>query len=120
MSTKINDVTEALPEDLKEYLGSFGPQAYDAYCGEPVGWGYKIVKHCGDEIWSRLSKFGEQVCLHGSYDTTWVLITRKLSREEAETLYGSVTNEEFGPRGGWKSVTFGDKKFASNYLRPEK
>lgn len=106
-----------IPIELEPYLGTFGPQVYDSWCDEPVGWGYKIIRHCGDEIWSKLLVLGEPVCFN---DGDWVLITKSLTRKEAETQYGPVTDEEFGPRGGWKSVTFGDKKFTSKCLKPER
>jgi hypothetical protein len=50
----------------------------------------------------------------------WFLITRKLTREEAIQKYGPISDEEIGPRGGWKSVTFGSTRFCSSYLRPER
>jgi hypothetical protein len=44
-----------------------------------------------------------------------VVVTRKLTREEAAQKYGEITKEGFGPRGGSRSVTFGDKKFINDY-----
>jgi len=43
----------------------------------------------------------------------WFVLDKRLTREDAIAKYGKITDEEFGPRGGYKSVTFGDKKFIS-------
>ena len=108
-------MNENIPEDLKKYLGSYGEQLFDGWSGEPVCWGYPIVSRAGKENWKRLGQLGELMC---SYPN-WYLITKKLTREEAIEKYGAITDEEFGPRGGWKSVTFGDKKFSSKFLKEE-
>lgn len=47
----------------------------------------------------------------------WFLITKTLTRDEAIKKYGPMTAEDVGPRGGWRSVTFGNKKFLSKSLR---
>ena len=101
-----------------EYLGSYGEKLYDSYCGEVVGWGYKIVKRCGTEIWSELDDYGEKVCTHGYYPPSWYLITKKLTIEEATKKYGGVTNIKVGPRGGFKNVTYGKTTFCSRNLDP--
>jgi len=93
-------------------MGSFAPQLFDGTCGEPIGWGYKILEYLGDENRHEIQKYG---ILHCCYPN-WYLITKKISREEAEKTYGKITNEEFGPRGGWRSATFGDKTFSSKFL----
>ena len=46
-------------------------------------------------------------------DGVWVLICLRLTRAVAEQVYGQVTEEERGPRGGWRSITFGTTRFAS-------
>ena len=66
------------------------PILYDSWCGEPI----QFI-HYEDEK----------------------LIVTNLTREEAIEKYGLVTNEDFGPKGGWKSVTFGTTKFISKYMR---
>jgi len=48
----------------------------------------------------------------------WVLIIKKLQPEEAIEKYGQVNCQEFGPQGGWKSVTYGSKKFVFASLKP--
>ena len=100
------------PEGYEADLGEYGTQLYDSDCGEPVGWGFKILHYLGDERFNMLHKFGNLECSYPS----WFLITKKLTREEAIKKYGKITNEEFGSRGGWKSVTFGKKQFCSRDL----
>jgi hypothetical protein len=104
------------PIGYEKELSAFAPVIFDVVCGEPIGWGFKIVTHLGEERFNALRKFGGLECIY----PTWYLVTKKLTREEAEQKYGAVTEEIFGPRGGWKSVTFGTTKFRSGYLRPQK
>lgn len=104
------------PEGFGMELGAYDAVIFDGYCGEPVGWGFRLLRHIGEERFNELRKFGELECLYPD----WYLVVKKLSREQAIELYGEITAEEFGPRGGWKSTTFGIKKFGSTYLRPQK
>ena len=108
--------TQEKPKGYEKELANFAPVIFDGQCGEPIGWGFQIVSHLGDERFNELRKFGELECIY----PTWFLVTEKLSREEASKKYGEVTAEEFGPRGGWRSVTFGTKKFISKYLKSNK
>jgi hypothetical protein len=64
---------------------------YDSWCGKPLVW---IERHPETGYSAKM-----------------------LTRSKAIELYGEITNEEFGPRGGWKSVTFGDTKFISHYMK---
>lgn len=106
--------TVDIPADLRGYLGNFGPQIYDGVSGKPVSWGYHIQKAAGDDVWKKLGAFGALECIYPK----WYLITKTLTRDEAAELYGEVTDEVFGPRGGWKSVTFGTTQFISKALKP--
>jgi|SRR3972149_7120566 len=101
------------PKGYEYCLGEYGPQLFDALCGEPVMWGFEITRRVGDEVWKELSGLGYLEC---SYPN-WYLITKKLTREEAIEKYGKITNEKFGPKGGWKSVMFGKKEFCSKVLK---
>lgn len=92
---------------------------HDGWCGEPVAWGFRIIRHLGEELFGQLGKNGHLECIDG-IRSSWALVAKTLSREEAVTLYGEITDEVFGPRGGWKSTTFGSKKFISKYLKPKK
>lgn len=107
------------PSGFENYLSAFGPVLHDPYCGEPVAWGFRITKYLGDELFSKLGKHGQLECIDG-FNSAWALVIQTLSREKAVLLYGEITDEVFGPRGGWKSTTFGEKKFISKFLRPER
>lgn len=100
-----------IPEKFKEYLGGYGEQIYDSNCGEPIGWGHMITRHLGENLWGELSQYGDMHCCYPN----WFLITKWLTREEAKKKYGP-DKEELGPRGGFKSLTFGDKTFSSRKL----
>lgn len=100
-----------LPPELipfQDDLGSYGPQSFDSYCGEPIAWGWKIINHLGSR-WPDLQKVASTGC-HGVGN--WYVYDKSLTHEEAIEKYGPVTNENIGPKGGFKSRTYGDKQFA--------
>ena len=66
----------------------------------------------GEENFRKLGKFGYLECIY----PTWFLITKKLTIKEAVEKYGTITELAVGPRGGFKSVTFGEKKFITRQL----
>lgn len=101
------------PHGYENDLGIYKACIFDSWCGEAVGWGFKIINQLGDERFQALSAFGELKCCYPN----WYLIVKKLTRKEAEIKYGKITNEEYGLRGGWRSVTFGEKKFDSQWLK---
>lgn len=105
------------PVGFEQYLSGFKPCIFDSWCGEPVAWGFEIYGSPDAQKFAELRAYGEIESIRGRYDMTWYLITKSLTRQEAIEKYGPITNEEFGPRGGWKSVTFGDKKFISPRLK---
>ena len=41
-------------------------------------------------------------------------VYHELSKDEAVSKYGDITDIKRGPRGGFKSVTFGDRMFLTN------
>ncbi len=104
------------PKGYENDLSDYGPVFFDSWCGEPFCWGFKILHHLGEERFNELCQFGSLECSHP--EMNWFLIVKKLNRDEAVKKYGSITDEEFGPRGGWKSITFGNKKFSAKELRP--
>lgn len=104
------------PAGFESSLSSYGPQLYDSYCGEPTKWGFKLIQRLSDEKFSELHHYGELVCSYPS----WFLITKKLTREEAIQKYGEQTDIKLGPRGGFRSITFGKKTFVLKDLRPPK
>jgi hypothetical protein len=109
-------VRKAKPKGYEDELSEFKPCIFDSYCGEPVMWGFEIKKRLGEPEFSGLKKFGELVCT-GGYRSSWFLITQKLTRAKAVKLYGPKGQDEYGPRGGWKSVTFGEKRFISDVFK---
>lgn len=112
-------MTPQKPPGFEEYLSAFGPVLHEPYCGEPVAWGFKITRYLGDELFSNLGKHGRLECIDG-FTSSWALVIETLSREKAALLYGEITDQVFGPCGGLKSITFGEKKFVHKFLRPER
>lgn len=102
----------SIPEHLQAYFGPYGPQCFDGNCGEPIGWGYQVISRLGDEKWSEASALGEMWC---SYPN-WYLLTKRLTHKEAIEKYGKVTDIERGPRGGFRSITFGKKRFITKEM----
>jgi hypothetical protein len=113
----MKDISE-MPADLRRYFGGYGPQFHDGYCGEPIAWGYMVIARMGEERWTNASEYGQLECIHGTGD--WCLVTKVLTPDGARTQYGEVTGLELGPRGGFRSVTYGSKKFGSKRLDPTK
>ncbi|HWV72884.1 MAG TPA: hypothetical protein VN040_14245 [Pseudosphingobacterium sp.] len=104
------------PHGFEDYLAAYGPLGYDSHCGEPFAWGFKIVGHLGEELFQKLCSVARVEYIGGTYG----VICKILTREKATKLYGEVTEEVFGPKGGWKSVTFGNKTFVNRYMKQYK
>lgn len=109
----------AKPTGFEDYLGEYEAQLFDSWCGEPVSWGFKITRHLGDERFAELRKYGSLECDHGYPVAGWYLIVKELTVEEATAKYGDITKVHVGPRGGFQTVTFGDKTFCVPKLRPD-
>lgn len=102
------------PPGFEDVLSPYGPVAFDSYCGEPVAWGFKLQTRLAEDRYDALCKHGKMTFVDPSQ---WVLVLRHLTRETASKVYGPLTAEERGPRGGFISVTFGTKTFATRYLK---
>jgi hypothetical protein len=100
-------------DQLKEFVSEKQSIIKDGWCGEPIMWGRYIVKRLGEEEFTAVRQKHNVQYIDGN----WMVIEKVLTRDEAITKYGEVTNEEFGVRGGWKSVTFGNKKFINKLLK---
>jgi len=111
---KIKNMENELPEDIKDFFGSFAPCIFDAWCGECIGWGFKPNQHLGDILFSKCREYGKWVCLYPN----WYLVTKELTPLQATGKYGKITALELGPRGGFRSVTYGDKRFLVKELDP--
>jgi hypothetical protein len=100
--------------NIKDYLSEKTYELLDGYSGKPIAH-FRIQT-------SRIPEGVFNENRHKMYfsqsNQTWVYIDRKVTREECIELYGPITEEEYGPRGGWKSVTFGTTKFIHDYMRP--
>jgi hypothetical protein len=94
-------------------LSSRTVEIFDSSCGEPIKWGRQLIKQLGTDDFSTL--YVNNTIEYIS--NCWYIIDRVLTRTEAIEKYGEITNEEFGPRGGWKSITFGNKKFISKIFK---
>lgn len=111
-----------IPDNLIQFLGPYGAMVNDPINGEPVGWGHKILQHVGEELWAELGKYGNLVYI--SHDRSqapyWVILTKQVTREECLAKHGDITEEGFGPRGGWKYVAFGGVKYGFKGLKSVK
>jgi hypothetical protein len=110
-----------IPEKFKPYLGAYGGHLCDGFCGEVIGWGHPVLAHLGEDLWREIQSYGSMECVTDEHlQSKWYLIVKRMTREDAIEKYGPVTDEEWGPRGGWKSVTFGKKKFMSRSFKSER
>ncbi len=116
----IEDYESMQNVDFTKYFGKYTIVETDMGCGEPVSWGYPIIKQLGPELWDKL-KLQYKVCRsnHSHISADWYVITKTLTRNEAIDKYGPISNEVLGKLGGFKSARFGDKTFYSKYLRKE-
>lgn len=101
--------------NINDYLSEKEFELKDSYSGKPVAY-YKIQRiRIPEELFSK----NRDKMLYSNCNETWMYLTRKVTRKECIKLYGPITHEEYGPRGGWKSVTFGTTKFGHDFLRPQ-
>ena len=100
--------------NIHDYLSEQTYELNDAICGKPVAYVRTQTSRIPEELFTE--NFEKMV--YTNSNNMWVYIERKVTREECIKLYGEITDEEYGPRGGWKSVTFGKTKFKHGYLRP--
>lgn len=75
---------------------------YDGWCGEPVAW----------------ARIGQPVIGHEWTERGQVSVTEWLTPTEAIRKYGPVTEVQVGRNGGFRSVTYGAKKFLSRCVDP--
>ena len=107
------------PLGYEDDLSDYGPQITDGYCGKTTGWGFAILQHLEEERFNALGRAGSLECVQGEHlESHWYLITDWLTPEEAVQEYGPVKELVLGPMKGFRSVTYGEKKFASKRLDP--
>lgn len=105
------------PEGCEAVLSEYSPVVFDGICGKPVGWGFRLLSRLGEDRFNALAAFGKLECL-GGWPSKWVLVVKELTPEQAKIEYGSITHVELGPRGGFRSVTFGETRFCTRRLDP--
>lgn len=79
-----------------------GEVLYDGWCGEPIAWA-----RVGEPV------IGLEWTEHGR-----LAVTGWLSPAEAVRKYGPITEVVLGRNGGFKSVTYGGKKFVAKCVDP--
>lgn len=106
------------PEGFEDALQPYGPVLFDSCCGEPIAWGFKLrdARRLETDRFNALRTFGRLEC--HSPRGGWMLVTKRLSSEEARAKYGEP-KVEWGPIGGFRSVTYGTTKFLSRTMCPE-
>lgn len=109
--------TPAIPEGYEKDLSGYGPVLYDGHCGEPIAWGFEIRRRLEEERFGALGKYGQLECISGM-NPTWVVVVKRLTVDEAIAKYGPMTDLKLGPRGGFRSVTYGAHTFFSRHLCP--
>lgn len=105
---RINSIT-----DYKNFFSDKISELLDLECKKPFAFGYKMKDKCSLEIFEKIKKENDTEF----YDGAIYIIHKRLSRIEAIELYGDITNEEIGPKGGWKSITFGNTKFTHKQFK---
>lgn len=100
--------------NINDYLSERTYELCDGFSGKPIAYYKRHYRMIPEELFNQNR---DKMYFYRAYDT-WIYIDRKVTREECIELYGPITEEVYGPRGGWKSVTFGSTKFIHDYLRP--
>ena len=133
---KISEKKQPIPKELYQYLSRYGPQIYDAWSGEPIGWGFKIIKRMPlkTKEFGMLQTYGDvehihfdptavenpshEICL-GSLERNFFIIDKWLTIDEAIEKYGPIIDEWRGPfEDDFRSITFGNTTFMSKHLDP--
>jgi len=110
------------PVEFAEYLSGYSPVLYDGWCGEPTAWGFKIRQRMGEDKFSALSRY--MTSIGGGTECVtlgeWVAVVTYLKPQEAIEKYGAITEVVTGPRGGFRTVKYGEKKFVCKRLDPRR
>ncbi len=108
------------PQGFESVLGDEEVCIRDSNCKLPVYWGYKLLEQIGEERFKELKLVAEVKFAPGPKypEGTWFVVSQVLSYQDALVLYGPATGIEYGPRGGFRNVTFGEITFSSKELLP--
>jgi hypothetical protein len=109
----LSELTPKKPRGYEVDLGDYRVLLVDSSSGEPVAWGFPLLKSLGEERFSALGQLGELACLDHVNGGKYGFVVRRLNHAEAIRKYGEVTGRETGPRGGWRSITYGKTQFLS-------
>ena len=98
------------------YFNSEVVDVLDVNCGKRIAWGRKIKSGVciPDPI---MNGFKENLDLEYFDGEGWVLVNGRVSVDELVELYGDITDVQYGSKGGWKSITFGETEFTYRKLR---
>jgi hypothetical protein len=113
LDTSDTDPPPPTPAGYEGDLSAYSPVFYDN--GEPIGWGFAILRYLDNDRFNGLGTFGELACLSMG---KWAVVVKWLTEEEAIHRYGPISRVELGPQGGWRSVGYGKTTFYSKRLRP--
>lgn len=105
------------PEGYEKTLSDFDVVARDSSSNEPIAWGFTIISKMDEERFTSLRSSHDVVCFGGT-PPRWVVVSKWLTAEEAVERYGAVTKIVNGPRGAWKSTTYGATTFTSRHMAP--
>jgi hypothetical protein len=92
----------------------------------PIGWGFRCNgRTMTIERWEAFP--GERVCV-GIKDAPggeriigeWVYVERWLKPSEAIKVYGKISKLDVGPRGGFRSVVYGETVFHDKHMDPRR
>lgn len=103
------------PKNFENDLADYGVVSIDSQCGEPRSWGFLITNPIEPDRWEELKTYGELLCIYPS----WFLVMKRLTTAEAIEKYGEISNIERGPRGGFRTITFGETTFNDKRLLPK-
>ncbi len=102
------------PEGYEDEFGGYRAVLFDGWCDEPIAWGFPLTRHLEEERFQSLRKAHEVVYIRdGMSRGSWVVVTSRLTHADAIEEYGAIADLELGPRGGWRSITYGKRKFCA-------
>ena len=85
-----------------------------ATTGCPCLYHLTVGERLDEKLWSGIeAKYGTWHCVRQG---EWVLVTKVLTLDDAKKKYGEVVEYERGPRGGFRSMTVGSKRFLNELL----
>lgn len=108
------------PQGFEDVLLDEEVCIFDSNCKMPVYWGYKLKEQIGEERFNALKQVAKVKFAPGPKypEGTWFVVSRVLSYQDALILYGPFKGMTYGPRGGFRGITFGEIMFTSKELIP--